>query len=75
MRIDREKLVALAALPDPQLWAEIRKFAAQKGFRLPETQPPHEDLERLRRTVTDTDKIQVAEALRIVNEYRRRQGL
>jgi hypothetical protein len=70
MRVNKEQLEALAALPDDALWAEIVKMAAGYGFTLPKSTPPHTDLERLRDTVRG-DRINVSDALRMLNSYRR----
>ena len=48
MRFDREKLEALAALPDDKLWAEVVRIAESYGYSLPQKTPSHEDLEKMR---------------------------
>lgn len=70
MRFDREKLEALASLPDDKLWAEVLKIADSYGYSLPRQTPSHEDLEKMR-SVARSDKINVAEAMRLVKQYKR----
>ena len=70
MRIDREKLEALAAMPDDQLWAEVVRIAASFGYALPKQTPPHQELEKMR-SAARSEKINVSDALRILNEYKR----
>lgn len=70
MRFDKARLEALAALPDDKLWAEIVKIADGFGYALPKQTPPHADLEKMRNAVK-TEKINVSEALRIVNQYKK----
>ena len=59
-------------LPDAELWGEIRKMAGMHGLRLPEGIPPHEELERLRAICNDSSKISMLQAMRIVNNFKRR---
>jgi hypothetical protein len=70
MRFDRTKIEALAALPDDQLWSEVVKIADSFGYSLPKQTPPHSELEKMRNAVK-TEKINVSEALRIVNQYKK----
>lgn len=70
MKINKEKLEALAALPDDALWSEIVKMAAAYGFAMPRETPPHEKLEQLRDAVRG-QRVNTAEALRILNSYRK----
>ena len=70
MRIDKAQLEAIAALPDEKLWATVVSMAKSYGFTLPEKTPPHEELEKLRGAV-NSEKINVSEALRLLNNYRK----
>lgn len=70
MRFDKAKLLSLAALPDDKLWAEVVRIAGSFGYALPEKTPPHEELEKMREAVR-ADKINVSEALRVVNQYKK----
>ena len=70
MRFDKEKLEALAAMPDDKLWAEVVKIAAGFGYSLPKDAPPHSELEKMRSAVR-ADKINVADAMRLVNQYKK----
>lgn len=72
MNFDKEKLEALVMLPDAELWGEIRKIAGIHGFRLPEGMPPHEEIEKLRAICRDSGKISMLQAMRIVNNIKRR---
>ena len=73
MRIDRERIAALAAKPDDELWREVVSIATQHGISLPKQTPPHADLERLRQAVSG-EKIKLGEAMRLLNEYKRGMG-
>ncbi len=70
MRIDKAQLEAIAALPDDKLWATVVSMAKGYGFALPEKTPPHEELEKLRGAV-NADKINVSDAMRVLNSYRK----
>lgn len=71
MKFNKEQLDALIALPDDRLWAEIVRMARSYGFSLPDATPSHDELEKLRGTVRGAN-INAAEALRLLNDYRRR---
>jgi hypothetical protein len=70
MRFDKEKLAALAAMPDDKLWAEVVKIAEGFGYALPKTTPPHSELEKMRSAVK-SERINVSEAMRVVNQYKK----
>ena len=48
MRIDKEKLAGIVAMPDEELWEMICSVARSHGIRLPEKCPPHAELEKVR---------------------------
>ena len=70
MKINKEKLEALARLPDDKLWEEIVSAAAGYGVKLPTKVPPKETLENLRSTVLG-GKLNVGDAVKILNKYRK----
>lgn len=72
MRFDREKLEALAALPDDKLWAEVVRIAESYGYSLPQKTPSHEDLEKMR-AATRSERINLSEAMRLVNQYKKQR--
>ena len=71
MNLDKSKLEALAALSDDQLWSEIKSIAASHGFSLPDAKPTGGELEKLRGALTDTEKLNLSGAIRILNNYKR----
>ena len=70
MKFDKTRLMELAALPDEKLWEEIMRIAGTFGYSLPNQTPPHEELEKMRSMVR-SDKINVTEAMRMVNRYKK----
>ena len=72
MKIDKERLASFASLPDDKLWAEVTRLAASHGLKLSETPPSHEEMERLRGAIRGGAKINLTEAVRLVNEYNKR---
>nr|MBQ8890723.1 hypothetical protein [Clostridia bacterium] len=71
MKIDKEKLAAIVALPDEELWRMIREVAASHGFKLPENAPAHTEMEKIRNAVSHGASPNITEALRVINDYRR----
>ncbi len=74
IKFTKEELEALAALPDDKLWCEIQKIAKNYGLTLPQNQPPHNDLEKLRGFARG-EKISTPEMMRLVNKYRKEYGI
>ncbi len=72
MKINLEGLRALCALSDEELWREVRGIAAKHGLNLPEQTPPHSEIEKMREAVSGGGGISLSDAMRLVNEYRRR---
>ena len=73
MKIDREKIKAMAALSDRELWLTIRGIASQHGFNLPEKTPSHEELMKVREAMT-AEKLNLSGALKIINGLRKGQS-
>jgi hypothetical protein len=73
MKIEREKIKAMCALPDEELWAQIVTIAAEHGFELPKTPPKHEDMEKLRAAVNSGTRLNLTAALKIIDSYRKGQ--
>ncbi len=71
MRLNKEKLASLAALPDDELWGEILKLAGGYGITLPKTPPSHTDMEKIRNAVGGGAKINLSEAMKVLNNYKR----
>lgn len=74
MRLDKESLEKMAALPDDQLWATVRKTAEAHGIALPNRTPKHEELDKLRAILKDTEKLSPIKAMKLINDYKRRSG-
>lgn len=71
MRLDRDKLENMIALPDDELWAAVVEIGKSHGFTLPEKTPPHDELEKLRSIARDGSRMSLAGALRILSKYRK----
>lgn len=72
MKIDKEKLAELAAMPDDKLWSTVREIAGAHGFTLPSKPPEHDELEKMRAAVLGGNTPAVGEAIKMINDYRRR---
>jgi hypothetical protein len=71
MKIDKNKLAALAALSDEELWKTIRSIGEKNGFSLPEKAPGSSELQKLRSAMTDADRMNTVAALKLLNKYRK----
>lgn len=72
MKINKQQLAALAALPDEALWQEIVTMGAKHGIKIPTEPPSHEELLRLRGIISDPDKLRMSDAIRAVNDYKKK---
>ena len=68
MNINSEKLKELAALPDGELWREIRSMAQNFGYNIPEAVPQHADMERIRSAMCGT-RINLGDAMSLLRTY------
>ena len=71
MRFDPEKLNALCALPDNELWAQIQSIAASHGISLPKACPSAKTMQEIRSAASGGAKIKLGEAIRVINEYKK----
>lgn len=70
MKLSRQELESIAAMPDDKMWVEVRKIASSFGFELPSDTPPKKDLDKLRELALG-NKISPMEAARLVNYYKK----
>ena len=66
MRLDKEKINRLAALPDDILWKEIQSMLKKHGINLPDRVPSAEDMKRLRDAFVLGEGISPMEAAEII---------
>lgn len=71
MKIDKEKLKALLEKSDEELWREVVSVAGAKGVRLPNTPPPKSEMDKMRAAVAHGSGFKLAEAVRLVDRYRK----
>ena len=72
MKIDKEMLKSLATKPDGELWGVISGLAKSRGYELPEATPSKEEMAKIRSLLNDVEKINMREAIRFVNNYRKK---
>ena len=70
MRLDKDKMNELVGLDDEALWQRIVEIGAAYGFKLPTKAPAHDELEKLRETVRDGARMNVTQAVKLLNKYR-----
>lgn len=73
MKLNQDIVKRLQGLDDRALWQEIRMMARGYGLSLPDVTPTSSDLMKVRRAL-DIGEISTTEAMRLVNEYKRRQS-
>ena len=71
MKIDKEKLSAMAALSDEELWATVLAIASRNGIKMPSKAPSHEELEKIRTAMSNPDKLNALGALKIISKYKK----
>ena len=74
MQFDYNMLQKLISLPNEQLWQTIRIIASQNGIALPSEAPPASELARLKEAMSNTKSPDIAQAMDIVNQYKRQSG-
>ena len=74
MRIDKNKLKEYAALDDEELWRKVIEITAAYGISLPKKTPSKSELEPLRAALLDTDRFNLQTAMRLLNDYKRRNS-
>ncbi len=73
MKINKEKIEAITRLPDDEMWREIVSIAKGYGFSIPEKTPSCEELQRIR-SIASGGKINMVEAMKLMNNLKRGQG-
>ena len=71
MKIDKEKLKAMSRLSDAELWATIRAVAEAHGIRTPEQAPSCDDMRKIKSALSEADKLNLSEALKIIDNHRK----
>ena len=72
MKIDKEKLRELNEKNDSELWSIINGIAAKHGYDLPKSTPSKVEMDKIRSILGGADKINMREAMRLMNEYKKR---
>ena len=71
MKIDKTKLDAMLTLSDKELWEQIRSVAKAKGINMPEKTPSEAELKKVRSALSEADKLNLASAMRLMNDLKR----
>ena len=74
MKIDKDKLMAMSMLSDEELWKTIRKVGEAHGVKTPEAAPSASDMQKIKAALRDADKINLAGALKIIDNHRKGKG-
>ena len=73
MKLDQKLVTRLKGLNDEALWHEIRGMASSYGVKLPDKTPTAAELSKVRAAL-NIGEINTMDAMRMLNEYKRRQG-
>ena len=73
MKLNKEKIRALAALDDAQLWKEIRSAAQRFGYTLPENAPNPSDMAKIRTVMSEADKISAMDMARLLSSFKEKR--
>lgn len=71
MKINKERLNALTDMSDEMLWKTVREIATSHGYSLPERAPSHSEMEKLRAAMRGGDKINMADAVKLLKNYKK----
>ena len=74
MRVNNENLKKYAELDDAALWEKLTSTAREKGLKVTDKPPTHEELERVRRILRGEEKISMAEAMKILSTYKQKKN-
>lgn len=74
MKLNKEKLKALAALDDASLWKEIRAAAQKFGYTLPTDMPSKTDMEKIRTAMQNADKINAMDIARLLSSVKAKRS-
>lgn len=73
IKINKDELRALSELSDKELWQSIGKIASSHGYSLKDVTPSESELEKIRGALRDIDKINIRDAIKLLNEYKKRK--
>ena len=73
MKIDKDKLRELSEKSDSELWETINSIAKSHGYNLQNTTPTKAEMDKIRSLIGSADKINMREAMKLMNEYKRRK--
>ena len=70
MKINKQLIAELSALPDDKLWEKICDMAAGYGYTLPREKPRDKDMAMLRAMMKDAEKIGPADLVRLLATFK-----
>lgn len=74
MKLNKEKLRALAALDDASLWREIREAAQKFGYTLPTEVPARSNMEKIREAMLSAEKLSAMDAARLLSSLKAKKS-
>ena len=74
MKLNKEKIQALAAMDDAHLWQEIRSAAQKFGYTLPEKAPEAKDMAKIRAAMTEAEKLNAMDVARLLSSFKAKRN-
>ena len=74
MKINKEKLEALASLDDDSLWKEIRTTAQKFGYTLPTEVPARSNMEKIREAMLSAEKLSAMDVARLLSSLKAKKS-
>ena len=71
MRVDKNKLEALASLDDEALWRQIKGIVESRGIKLPDKAPASSELNKFRAICRSDKSFTLTEAMRLISNYKK----
>ncbi len=74
MKLNKEKIQALAALDDASLWREITSAAQKFGYTLPEKVPASQEMAKIRAAMNQAEKISAMDVARLLSSLKAKRN-
>lgn len=70
MKIDKNTIDRICALPDDKLWGTVRLFASSAGVTVPHRPSSAHEVARLRRTLSSLTEADISRAGELINCFK-----
>ncbi len=70
MKIDKNTIDRICALPDDKLWGTVRLFASSAGVTVPPRPSSPHEVARLRRTLSELTEADISRAGELIKRFK-----